>query len=135
MGVVANEEQRFYSTAMLIAAPPFLLIWGIFMVAALSDKSGRQIGVFFTAVWAVALFALLRNPYVAVVRSDGSITFRALTRTITTSVDAISRISIRRGRAISYVFHFNDRTASLGWDGGQGLSRYVLERNPLTQGP
>src|SRR6266487_4072888 len=108
MGVVADREQKFYATAMMIAAPLFLLIWGVFMVAALSDKSGLQIGVFLAAVWAIALFGVLRNPYVAVARSDGSITFRAMARTITTSVDAISRISIRRGRAVSYVFYFND---------------------------
>jgi len=56
---------------MIIAAPLFLFLWGAFAWAALSSKSGRQIGFVLGGVWLVALIAALRNPYVAVVRSDG----------------------------------------------------------------
>jgi hypothetical protein len=132
---VPDGDRRFYATAMIIAAPLFLLIWGLFAEAALSDKSGRQIGIVLGAVWLVALIASLRNPYVAVVGPDGSIRFKALTRTLTTSVDAVYRISIVRGRAMTWNFYFNDSKASLGWDGGGALCAYLRAANPAIDGP
>ncbi len=99
-----DGDRRFYATAMIIAAPLFLFIWGAFAEAALSDKNGRQIGIVLGLVWLFALVASLRNPYVVIVRADGSIAFKALTRTVTTRVDAVYRISIVRGRARTWNF-------------------------------
>ena len=132
---VPNEDRRFYATAMIIAAPLFLVIWGLFAEAALSDKSGRQIGLVLGGVWLVALIATLRNPYAAVVRPDGSITFKALTRAVTTRVDAVYRISLVRGRGRTWNFYFDDSKASLGWDGGGGLCSHLLAANPSIEGP
>jgi len=121
---------------MIIAAPAFLFVWGTFAWAALSNKSGRQTGFVLGAVWLVALIGALRNPYVAVARSDVSITFKAITRTRATSINAIYRISIvRGGRCRSWNFYFNDTKASLGWDGGGALCNYVRTLNPSVEGP
>jgi hypothetical protein len=123
---------------MIIVAPLFLFIWGAFAEAALSDKSGRQIGIFLGVVWIVALIASLRSPYLAVVGADGSIRFKALTRSVTTSVGSIYRITTVRGsgrRGASWTFYFNDSKASLGWDGGGSLCDYVRAANPSVEAP
>jgi hypothetical protein len=117
---------------MIIAGPVWFLGWGALAAFALTH-GGTQAGVVLGLVWLFFAAGAIRQPYVAVLRPDGSITFRALTRSITTTVDAISRISIVRGRGRHYVFFFDDRKASLGMFGGQTLSRALLERNPSIQ--
>jgi hypothetical protein len=117
---------------MILAAPIFFSVWGFIAAFALTHR-GTQAGTILGLVWLVFALGTLRQPYVAVLRPDGSLTFRALTRNTTTPVDAIYRISITGARGRLYVFHFEDRTASLGMFGGQALSRYLIERNPSIQ--
>jgi hypothetical protein len=130
---LADREQRFWYE-MLVIAPLFLAVWGLFAFAALTG-GGTQIGVFLAIVWLVIAVLLLRQPYVAIVRPDGSLTFRALTRTINTTTSDVSRISITAGRGRMYVFHFGDRSASLGGFGGKRLTQFLVERNPGIQAP
>jgi hypothetical protein len=129
---VADAEQRFWAHVMILAAPLFLSVWGAIALFALTH-GGTQAGTFLGIVWLVAAAGALRQPYVAIVRPDGSLTFKALTRRITTTVDAIYRVSITGGRGRLYVFDFADRQASLGMFGGQTLSRYLVERDPSIQ--
>jgi hypothetical protein len=129
---VADVEQRFWAQVMILAAPVFFTAWGAIAVFALTH-GGTQAGTFLGIVWLVGAAGTLRQPYVAILRPDGSLTFKALTRRITTTVDAIYRVSITGGRGRSYVFHFDDRKASLGMFGGQTLSRYLVERDPSIQ--
>jgi hypothetical protein len=72
---------------------------------------------------------------VATVRPDGSVTFKALTRSISTSVDAIYRIGIAGTRGRSYVYYFGTRSASLQDFGGGSLTRYLFDRNPSIEDP
>lgn len=128
----ASGEQRFWAHVMIAAGPIFFFIWGSFAAAALTH-GGTQVGTFLGIVWLVFAIGTIRQPYVAIMRPDGSLTFKALTRTITTTVDAVYRVSITGGRGRNYVFHFDDRKASLGMFGGQTLSRYLIARDPTIQ--
>ena len=129
---VADGEQRFWAELMILGGPVFFLAWGWIAVFALTH-GGTQAGTFLGIVWLLLTAGMLRQPYVAILRPDGSLTFKALTRRITTTEDAIDRISIAGGRGRAYVFHFDDRKASLGMFGGQTLSRYLVERDPSIQ--
>ena len=126
---VGGVEQRFWAQLMILGAPLFISVFGALAAFALTH-GGTQPGAFLGIFWLVLTAATLRQPYVAVLSPDGSLTFKALTRRITTTVDAIYRVSITGQRGRSYVFHFDDRKASLGMFGGQTLSRYLVEQNP-----
>jgi hypothetical protein len=125
-------ERSYWAEVMVIAGPVWFLGWGAIAAFALTH-GGRQAGTILGLVWLFFAVGSARQPYVVVLRPDGSMTFKALTRSITTTVDAIYRISIVRGRARLYVFHFDDRKASLGMYGGQRLSRDLLEQRPSIQ--
>ena len=118
---------------MILVAPVFFTAWGAIALFALTH-GGTQAGAILGIVWLFFAAGTLRQPYVAILRPDGSLTFNALTRRITTTADAISRVSIAGGpHGRLYVFHFDGRTASLGMFGGQTLSRYLVERDPSIQ--
>jgi hypothetical protein len=126
-------EQRFWSQVMILVAPVFFSGWGAIALFALTH-GGTQAGTVLGIVWLVFAGGTLRQPYVAILRPDGSLSFNALTRRITTTADAIYRVSITGGpHGRLYVFHFDGRAASLGMFGGQALSRYLVERNPSIQ--
>ena len=129
---MSNGDQKYWATLMVTAGPVWFLAWGAVALFALTH-GGRQAGIVLGLVWLFFAVPAVRQPYVAILRSDGSISFKAVTRTLTTPVDAIYRISILRGRGRLYVFHFDDRKAALGLFGGQELSRYLLERDPTIQ--
>jgi hypothetical protein len=129
---VADVEQRFWAQVMILAAPIFFFT-GVAIVVFALTHGGTQVGTFLAITWLVFSAGTLRQPYVAILRPDGSLTFKALTRRITTPVDAIYRVSITGTRGRSYVFRFDDRKASLGMFGGQTLSRYLVERDPTIQ--
>ena len=118
---------------MIVVGPVFFAGWGAIALFALAH-GGTQAGAILGIVWLFGAVGAIRQPYVAILHPDGSLTFSALTRRITTTVDAVSRVSIgHTGRARLYVFYFDGRTASLGMFGGQALSRYLVERNPSIQ--
>jgi hypothetical protein len=97
----APTEQRFWAEVMILAAPVFFSVWGAFAVFALTHGR-RQAGTFLGIVWLLGAAGTLRQPYVAILRPDASLTFKALTRRITTTVDAVYRVSISGGRAPTY---------------------------------
>jgi hypothetical protein len=128
---------RFYAVASIVAVPVFVVIFAMIARFALPDPSGRPVGIG-AAVLALLLAVLfLRTPYVAIVSPDGSLTFKALTRTSETSISRISRIGLSTGArgASSWIFQFDGSTARLGDIGGRALARYVIDRNPTVEYP
>jgi hypothetical protein len=123
--------------ATIIAPPVFVVFFTLIAVSALPSRSGRAIGIV-AAVLAI-LFAVTfsRRPYVAIVRPDGSLTFKALIGSTETAISRVSRISLRTGArgASSWIFEFDGTRALLGDIGGRGLARYVIERNPAVEHP
>src|SRR5271156_3073244 len=77
-------EQRF-SALSVFAAFPVAFVFGSIAVSLLSGGQ-RPIGVVFLVVAVGAAVMGLRIPYVAIAGSDGSLTFKSLTRTITTNL-------------------------------------------------
>lgn len=114
---VAEAERRFWAEVMLLAAPIFLAAWGAIALFALTH-GGTQAGTFLGIVWPVVAVGALRQPYVAILRPDGSPTFKALTRTVTTTADSVYRIRIGGGRGRVYVFQFDDRRVGLADSAG-----------------
>ena len=84
-----------------------------------------------TLILGIGLYGLLRAPYVAVVSSDGTLTFKSLTSSTTTNVANIQRVRLARGRGgTTWVFYFDGAQKSLGHFGGRSLARYLSDRNP-----
>jgi hypothetical protein len=125
-------ERRYWAHVLLIAAPPFLAAWGGIGLFALTH-GGTQAGVFLTIVASFAAISVVRQPFMATWRADGTLTFRALTRTITTTADTVTRVGIIRGRGRLYVFYFDDRKTVLAPFGGDALYHDLLAWNPAIQ--
>jgi hypothetical protein len=127
---------RFYAMATIIGPPILVVGFGIVGLSALSDPSGRLIGIACTAIAVFAALSALRTPYVAIVGPDGSLTFRTLTGSKETGISRVSRVGRRvRGRASTWVFEFDGTSASLSDVGGRALAHYVIERNPSVDYP
>jgi hypothetical protein len=129
-----EPEERFWAQTLIAGAPIFVAMWGGIGLFALTH-GGTQAGAFLTSVALVVVVLTSFQPYEAVVEPDGSLVFKALLRSITTNVDSVHRITISGGRAISFVFHFDDRRASLGMFGGRNLARRLIARNPTIERP
>jgi hypothetical protein len=130
----ARRVRRFPAELLLAGGPIFVIVFGWLGVFALTH-GGTQAGIFFV-ISSLAIAVLgLRTPYVAIVRPDGSLTFRAVTHSITTTTASIRCITIQGGRAAHCVFHFDGRAAGLGDFGGSNLARYLLERDPTIEAP
>lgn len=127
-------EQRFWAQTLLAGAPIFVAMWGGIGLFALTH-GGTQAGAFLTIVALVVVLLTLFQPYAAIVKPDGSLVFKALLRSISTRVDSVSRITINGGRATSYVFHFDERKASLGMFGGRDLARSLVALDPTIERP
>jgi hypothetical protein len=136
---LGGEEptRRFYAVATMIAVPVFFVIFAMIARFALPDPAGRPVGI--GAAVLALLFAVLfvRIPYVAIVSPDGSLTFKALTRTQETSVSRISRIGLSTGArgASSWIFQFDGSTARLGDIGGRALALYLVNLDPTIDAP
>jgi hypothetical protein len=124
--------RRYWGEVLIVGAPLFLAGWGGIGLFALTH-GGTQVGAFLTIVAAFVAVGVVRQPFVATWRADGTLTFRALTRTITTTADAVTRVGIIRGRGRAYVFSFDDRKAVLAPYGGQALYNDLLAWNPAIQ--
>jgi hypothetical protein len=135
-GVLAPQV-RLYSVTTIIVPPVFVGFFTLIAVSAIPNDSGRPIGIG-AAVLAV-LFALIfsRRPYVATVRQDGSLTFKALIASKETAISRVSRIGLSTGaRGVSsWIFQFDGTSAKLGDIGGSALAHYVIERNPAVEHP
>ena len=132
LGYSASGDRRFYYVEMLIVLPVFLLVFGSIAVVALASSSGRPLGFIFGAFLVILSVLSLRMPYVAVAQPSGTLTFRALTGSTTTSVNQICRIYVRTGGrgGSTWYFDYGAGSARLGGFNGRALARYVLERNP-----
>jgi hypothetical protein len=128
---------RFYSVTTIIVPPVFVGFFALIAVSAIPDHAGRPIGIG-AAVLAV-LFSLIfsRKPYVAIVRYDGTLMFKALVGSKETAISRVTRIALRTGSrgASAWIFQFDGTTALLGDIGGKALARYVIERNPTVEYP
>jgi hypothetical protein len=132
-----GESTRFYAPETLIVPPVFIGIFGLIAGSAIPDPGGRLIGIGAAALAVILSVAFLRTPYVAIVSPDGSLTFKALTRTIETSVARISRITFSSGNrgASSYGFEFDGSKARLGNRAGRALACDVVHQYPSVDAP
>jgi hypothetical protein len=134
---VARGQRSFYAVESIAGYPLFITVFTLIACNAIPDSSGRPIGI---AAGVFVLFlvrsALCAN-YVALVGADGSVTFKALTRSTTTTLLAIHRLSARsggRGGAM-YFFYFTGGSASLNGLAGRRLGRYIISQNPSVSYP
>jgi hypothetical protein len=132
-----EPNRRFYAVLMIVGVPVFVGIFVMIARSALPDPAGRPIGIGAAALALLLALVFLRTPYVAIVSPDGSLTFKALTRTKETSISRISRIELSTGAngASSCIFQFDGSTARLSDIGGSALARYVIDRNPAVEYP
>jgi hypothetical protein len=128
-------EQRF-SDLSVFAAFVVALVFGSIAISLVS--SGHiPIGVLFLAVVVMATLIGVRVPYVTVASSDGTLTFNALTRTVTTNVSQVERISHKSGGrgGSMWIFYFDGTRAQLNNRGGRTLADYVVGHNPRVDCP
>ena len=120
-------EQSFNGLLFLIILPIWLIAMGLLSVLLLT--SGLSIvSLTLPMLWLLVLARWLRAPYKATVRADGTVTFKALTRTVATTTQAIYRV--KRGARGTTIFYFTDRSVSLVWPLGQQLSAYLQSFDP-----
>jgi hypothetical protein len=79
----------------------------------------------------------LRRPYLATAGSDGSLTFKSLTGSVSTKVSHVTRIGLSSGArgGASWIFYFDGTRATLGNLGGKALARSVIDQNPAVEYP
>jgi hypothetical protein len=130
-----TAEQRF-SSLSVFAAFPFALIFGSIAISLVSTGHG-PIGIIFLAFAVGVAVMALRVPYVAIAHPDGSLTFKALTRSVTTNFSHVERIVHRSGGrgGSSWVFYFDGTRAQLNNWAGRTLAGYVVDRNPQVDYP
>ena len=128
-------DQRF-SAFSVVAAFPVALIFGGVAVSALSAGQA-VIGVVFAAITVGICLVGLRIPYVAIVGPDGSLNFKALTRTVTTHLSHVQRITRTSGGrgGSSWIFYFDGTRAQLNNRSGRMLAAYVVDHNPRVDYP
>jgi len=128
-------EQRF-SSLSVFAAFPFALIFGSIAVSLVSTGH-PPIGIIFLAFAVAVAIMALRVPYVAIALPDGSLTFKALTRSVTTNLSHVERIVHRSGGrgGSSWVFYFDGTRAQLNNWAGRTLAGYVVDHNPQVEYP
>jgi hypothetical protein len=121
-------EQSFTGPVLLIILPIWLIPMGVLSVLLLA--SGLSVlSVTLPPLWLLVLARWLRSPYKATVRADGTVTFKALTRTVATTTQAIYRV--KRGGRGTTIFYFTDRSVSVAWPLGQQLSAYLQSVDPV----
>jgi hypothetical protein len=128
-------EQRF-SSLSIFAAFPFALIFGSIAVSLVSNGH-PPIGIIFLAFAVGVAVMALRVPYVAIAGPDGSLTFKALTRSVTTNLSHVERIAHRSGgrSGSSWIFYFDGTRAQLNNWAGRSLAGYVVDHNPQVDYP
>ena len=128
---------RVYSVTAMIVPPVFVVFLTLVAAASISHQASRVLGIG-AAVLAVLMAVFwVRRPYVAIVRPDGSLTFKALLVSKETTISRVSRIGLSTGGrgGSSWIFHFDGTRASLGDIGGKALMRYVVNCNPDIEHP
>jgi hypothetical protein len=95
--MVQVGERRFYAVATIVAVPAFVVVCALIARYATPDPRARPIGIGALIFGVLMLLWGLITPYAAIVGPDGSLTFKALTRSVRTNVSRISRITLRTG--------------------------------------
>jgi hypothetical protein len=138
-GVVTRDQpvRRFYYVEMFVVLPVFVVVGGAVCSATLSSASARPVGIIAATFVLVLLFLSTRANFVASVYTDGTLTFRSLTRSVSTNLQNVTRISVRSGGrgTVSYLFYFGGESAALGGWNGKALARYVVGVNPAVDIP
>ena len=130
-------ERSFYAVVTIFGVPVFVLFCAVVARFAIPDRGGRPIGVGAAIFGGLLIIFALRVPYVAIVSSDGALTFKALTGATRTDVSRINRITVYtggRGGSMWY-FYYDGGRARLGDVGGRALARYLVELNPAIDYP
>lgn len=133
----APGERRFYAVATITGAPVFIVFCAVVARFAIPDRGGRVFGIAAAVFGLLLLVFLLRVPYAAIVRSDGTLTFKGLTGSTTTQVSRVNRITVYtggRGGSMWYFYYDGGRTR-LGDVGGRALARYLIGVNPAIDYP
>jgi hypothetical protein len=127
----AGELQKYYALQLIFGAPVFLLVAALFMISA--GPPGVLFGLLFAVL--VALIAT-RTSYLAIVHSDGSLTFKSLIGSKNTNVSRVTRIAFGRNRGgASWTFEFDGTKAQLVGNAGKALARCVISSNPGVEYP
>jgi hypothetical protein len=132
----SNPVEQCFSAPSVFAAFPVAFVFGCVAVSLLSAGQ-RPIGVIFLVVAVGAAVMGLRVPYVAIAGSDGSLTFKALTRTIRTDLSHVERITHASGArgGSTWVFYFDETRAQLNNRSGRTLAEFVVDHNPDVEYP
>ncbi len=134
-GTAVTEDpadcRRFVSELTVLLAPVFVVFFSGLALAALAG------GAFFPAAVSggfglLLLVTFLRQPYLAVLGLDGTLTFRAPVRSVTFRVDDL--VAIGRSRT-NFIVSDGARTAVLGTFGGEALAMQLLRVRPELPAP
>jgi hypothetical protein len=128
-------EQRFSALSVFAPFPVAFVFCSV--AVSLISAGQRPIGVIFLVVAIGAVVMGLRVPYVAIAGSDGSLTFKALTRTSTTDLSHVERITHASGArgGSTWAFYFDGTRAQLNNRSGRTLAEYVVDHNPQVAYP
>ncbi len=124
--------RRFYAVALIIAAPFFAFFCTIVAVVAMPHPGSRVFGIGAAVFDLLVINMAIRYPYVAIVSPDGTLTFKALSGSTSTSTSSVRRITVRtsgRGGSTWY-FDYGVGRAHLSDIGGSSLARYLVQSNP-----
>lgn len=131
---ISDGAQRFAAQTTIVGAPIWVAVFAFLGLITMSHGYLLP-GLGGLAIAVVSGVSCLSVPYVAVVRLDGSLTFKAAGRSITTTTDAVYRIRVRRGgKSKATVFYFDGGSAALGELGGTELARWLRVVNPSIEG-
>lgn len=122
------QQRRFFSEVQIVLGPVVLAVWSYVEYYAVDGPMSAALLVGVPG----SLFALmvLMTPYVATLDLDGTLTFRAVSRTATTRVDAVVRIGYTPMQGLAWKFDFGTGRASLGSFGGERLAAVLVRHRP-----
>lgn len=126
------DARRFHAEIMIIGAPCFVVFWNGLALAALLAGAFAPAS-FLGALGLLLLVGFLWQPYRAVLGLDGTLTYRALVRSVTLHVDDI--VVIGRAARGNYGVSDGAHTGSLGLVGGRVLVRHLLRVRPELPAP
>jgi hypothetical protein len=129
---VQATEERFYAVTTFIVPPVFIAFLALLAQADIPHRATRVFGIGAVVLIVVFIVFLLRRPYVAIVRRNGSLTFKSLSGSKETTLSRVSRIGVITGGrgGGSLVVYFDGTRAVLGDIGGVRLKRYLIAYNP-----
>ena len=129
------RQRRFHAEIQIVVGPLLLAVWAYAAYFAIVYGSTAT-ALLVTVPWLLFAAVLLMTPYVAILDLDGTLMFRAVTRTVSTTIDSVVRIGYTPVQGQGWKFDFGVGRASLGGFGGQRLTEFLTARRPeLARGP